>query len=121
MEIGDGPVGRHLPATARRIAGGSYRLQQLLLDSVAKSKADGAIAVVREEPVVAGPHRHTGSDEECLVTCAGYLEEDLLLAFEDDLPIVGSPREIHQPVELNQLLASKRGSAYRSGGLLLFC
>ena len=39
---------------------------------------------------------------------AGDLEEDFLLALQNNLAIVGAARKIHQPVELHQLLAAHR-------------
>jgi len=43
------------------------------------------------------------------VAGAGDLEEDLLLALEDDLAIVGAAGEVHEPVELDKLLAAQSG------------
>jgi hypothetical protein len=49
----------------------------------------------------------------------GDLKEDLLLSLKDNLSIIGPPRKIHEPIELDQLLVGKRGFAYSACGLLL--
>ena len=87
---------------------GTDRLEELVFNGVAKREANGSVPVVGEEPIVAGTHGHASSNEEGLVTGAGDLKEDLLLTLENDLAVIGSPREIHQAIELDQLLARQR-------------
>jgi len=99
-----GPVGGHLAASAGWIGGGSDGLEHLVGDGVAEGEAEGAIAIVGEEPVVTGAHGHGGGDEESLMAGAGDLEEDFLLAFEDDFAVVTAAGEVHEPVKLDHLL-----------------
>ncbi len=106
---------------------GADGLQQLLFDGVAEGEADGAIAVVGEEPVVARLEGHAGGDEKGFVAGAGDLKEDFLLALEDDLAIVGLAGQVHEAVEVDQLLTGEHvmgasrvehtGSVFRSYGL----
>ena len=88
MQVCTGPVRGHLAATAGDIRRGTYALQQLLFGRVAKGEAERAVAVVRQEPVIARLHHHAGGDLDGFVACAGDLEEDLLLAAQNNLAIV---------------------------------
>ena len=101
------PVRRHLAAAGVRIVGGAHGFQQLLVRRHAQRQAERAVAVVRIEPVVARPHRQSGGDQQRLVPGAGDLEEDLLLALQQDLAIVQLARQIHQAVDVDQLLCAK--------------
>ncbi len=38
------------------------------------------------------------------MTRAGDLEEDLLLPLEHDLAVVDAARQVHQPIDLDQML-----------------
>ena len=102
------PVRRHLPPAAGRIVRRAHRLQQLLLNRVAQRKADRPVAIVGKEPVVSRTHRHARRNQQRLVSCARNLEEDLLLPLQHNLAVVGPARQIHQPVELHQLLRRQR-------------
>ena len=53
--------------------------------------------VVGEEPVIAGTHGESGSDEERFVPGARDLKENFLLTLEDDLTIVGGDRVRSDP------------------------
>jgi hypothetical protein len=81
----------HLTPAAGRILRRAHGLEQLLLHGVAQRQADGAVAVVRKEPVVAGLQRHARGYQQGLMPGAGYLEEDLLLPLEQDLAVVSAP------------------------------
>ncbi len=117
VELAAGPVRGHLAAAAGGVVGGADGLQKLLLDGVAEGEAEGAVAVVGEEPVVAGPQGHAGGDEQGFVAGAGDLEEDLLLALEDDLAVVGPAGEVHEPVKADQF----GGREIRAGRLRPDC
>ena len=91
VQLAARPVGRHLAATAGGIVGCAHRLQQLILHGVAQGEADGSVAIVGEEPVVARAQGHSGGDQESFVSGAGDLEEDFLLPLEHDLAVVGAP------------------------------
>ena len=95
---------RHLASTAGDVRCGSDRLQELFFYSVAESEADGAVAVVRKEPVVTGLQRHSGGYEQCFMAGAGDLEEDLLLPLEHNLAVICFAGKVHEPVKLHQLV-----------------
>ena len=48
---------------------------------------------------------------------AGDLEEDLLLVLEHDLAVIGSPRKIHEAVDLDQAFGSQSPGRFRSSFL----
>ncbi len=97
------PVRRHLPSAARRVRRRSHRLQQLVLNRHPQRQSQPAVAIVRKEPVVPRLHRQARRHQQRLMPRTGDLEEDLLLTLQHDLAVVRPPREIHQPVELNEL------------------
>ena len=109
-------MGRHLAAAAGGVSGSADGLQEMLFDGGAEGEREGAVAVVGEEPVVAGAQSEGGGDEESFVAGAGDLEEDFLLIFEDDLAVVGAAREVHEAVDLDELVAGERGAAAVAGG-----
>ncbi len=73
----------------------------------AEGEAERAIAVVGQEPVVAGTQRKTRADLQGFMACAGDLEEDFLLALEKDFAVIHAAGEEHQPVDFNQFLRGK--------------
>jgi hypothetical protein len=54
---------------------------------------------------------------------SGYLEKDLLLALEHDLPIVQPPGEVHQPIGFEELLVGEAvlGLGIRGGAEFGIC
>src|SRR5688572_10672690 len=115
------PVRRHLTSTARGIVGGADGLEQMLVGAHAERLAERAIAVIEIEPVGAGTQMCCDGDLNRFVPRARDLEEDLVLALEQDLLIVGATCRIHRAVQRNQLLSTKRrttlprSSSLRSG------
>ena len=109
------PVGGHLASAAGRIGGRAHGLQHHVVGRDAQPKAQRAIAIVGEEPVIARTHGHCRAHLERLVARARYLEKDLLLPFEQDFAVVHAAREIHQPVDLDHAL---RAEAARAGSRL---
>src|SRR5277367_7200084 len=103
------PVRRHLPPATRWIGSRADGLQQQFFDGAAEGQAKSAVAIVREEPVIAGLERQARRNQQSLVSGPGNLEKDLLLPFEHDLPVVSAPREIHEAVDLNQSLEIEAG------------
>ncbi len=73
----------------------------------AEGEAEGAVAIVGEEPVVAGAQREAGGDLQGLMAGGGDLEEDLLLALEKDFAVVYAAGKEHEPVDFDQLLRGK--------------
>ena len=112
-------MGRHLAAAAGGVRGGADGLEEMLFDGGAEGEGESAIAVVGEEPVVAGAQGEGGGDEEGFVAGAGDLEEDFLLILEDDLAVVGAAREVHEAVNLDQLVGGESGAAPVAGGCRL--
>ena len=120
MKFWVGPVRGHLASAAGRVGCGADGLEELLFNGGAEGEGEGAIAVIGEEPVVAGAEREAGGDQQGFVAGAGDLEEDLLLVLEDDLAVVGAARDDHEAVDLEELFRRKAGSAAVTvaGGLL---
>ena len=97
----------HLAAAGGRVVLRADALQQHVVGRHAERQAEGAIAVVGEGPVLAGPQLPAGGDEDGLVAGADDLEEDLALVLELDFLVVEAPRQEHQPVGREQLVASQ--------------
>ena len=55
-------------------------------------EASSAVAVVGEEPVVAGPQMTGEAEQQRFVTCARYLEERAILLAQRDLAVVEAAR-----------------------------
>src|ERR1700751_1573508 len=98
------PVGRHLAATAGWIGACADGLQEHILGCDPERHAQPAIAIVREEPVVAGAQGQSGAYLERFMACTGDLEEYLLLSLEKNLTVVDVTREKHEPVDIDKLL-----------------
>jgi hypothetical protein len=82
--------------------------QQHLGGSHTEGEAQRAVAIVRIEPIVRGAEDLPGGDEDGLVSGAGYLEEDLVLALELDLLVVDAPGQEHQTVHVDQVRLGQR-------------
>src|SRR5690606_7863741 len=65
------PVGRHLPPTGGRVLGRAHRLEQDLLGGDAEAEHQGEVAVVGEEPVVAGAQLVGEAEQQGLVDGPG--------------------------------------------------
>src|SRR5439155_9718580 len=96
----------------------SYGLLQHLVRRDAQSQAQGAVAIVRIEPIVAGSHRHRGSDLHGFVTRTADLKINAALAFERDLAVIQAPGRVYQAEGANQLLRSQPFEARRDIRLL---
>ncbi len=82
------PVGGHLASAAGRIGGRAHGLQHHVIGRNAQRQAQSAIAIVREEPVVAGAQGQRRAHLQSLVAGGRNLEEDLLLALEENFAVV---------------------------------
>ena len=69
----------------------------------AELQAERAIAVVREEPVVARLERKAGGDLDGFVAGAADLKEDVALILELDFLVIELAREQHAPVDGEEL------------------
>src|SRR5213079_1135364 len=92
------PVRRHLAAAGTRVVLRADGAQEHLERRHAERETERAIAVVREEPVVARFERHAGRDEHAFMARAADLEEDQALVLELNLLVVELPREDHRAV-----------------------
>ena len=107
FNFGKAPVRRHLPPTRLRVIRRAHCHQQHLVRRRPQSQAQRAIAIVGIKPVVARLQGKARRHANRLMARPGNLEEDFLLALEQDLPVVHPPGGVHDPVGLNQLLAGK--------------
>ena len=88
------PVGGHLAPGRGRIVAGPDRLQEHLVGGDAELEDQGAVPVVRVEPVVSGLQDHPGGRANRLVPHAVDLKVDLVLALELDLFVVEAAGEV---------------------------
>src|SRR2546430_6514975 len=102
------PVRRHLAATRVRVVSRCDGRQEHLRRRHAEREAQGAVAVIGIEPVVRGTQHPAGGDEHRLVPGARYLEEDLVLALELDLPVVETAGEVHDAEHVEQVRLRER-------------
>ena len=107
IEFRKAPVRRHLPPAGLRVSCGTHGHQQHVERRRAQSQAQRAISIVGIKPVVAWLQGKARCGANRFMARARDLEEDFLLALEQDLPVVHTPRRVHDPVGLNQPLAGE--------------
>src|SRR5579863_3251037 len=111
------PVRGHLASAAGSVSGSADSLQEHFCGSYADGQAQGAIAVIREEPVVSRTKRQSGSDLKRLMPRPRDLKEDLLLPLEKNLAVVEPAGQIHEPVNFDHLLrAEPEARAFAGAG-----
>ena len=99
------PVGGHLAAAGGRVVRRRPRpASSISCGRDAEGEAEGAIAVVGIDPVVAGAQSHAGGDLDGFVAGAADLEEDAVLALERDLAVVQAARGVHDAEGADELL-----------------
>ena len=101
------PVGGHLPAARAGIVRRADGLQQHVIGGDTQGQTQRAVAIVGEEPVVAGLQGKSRSHADGFMPGAGNLEENLLLTLEQDLAIIHPPRGVHVAIGFDQLVARK--------------
>ena len=99
---------RHLAAAGCRIGFRAHPLQKHFVGSDAEHEHQGAIAIVREEPIVGGLQNQTRGREDGFVACAADLKEQSVLALELDLAIVETAREKHRAIDPDRALSRSR-------------
>ena len=99
------PVRRHLAAAGCGVVLRADRREQHLERRDAELQAQRAIAIVGKEPVVAGSEREARRGEHRFVSGAADLEKDLALIFELDFLVVQLPRQEHDAVDGEQIVA----------------
>src|SRR5258708_18542794 len=87
--------------------GGAHRLKKHFIRLGTQGQAQRAIAVIRVEPVIAGPERRASGTTSVFVSSSRQLEVDLLLALQQDFPVINAPGREHVAVGLDELVASK--------------
>ena len=101
------PVRRHLPAAGTGVVGRAYGLQKHFIRSRTKRQAQRAVAIVGVKPVVACLQREAGRHADGFMSRAGDLEKNLLLALQQDLPVINAPGHIHDAIGFDELLAGE--------------
>ena len=91
----------HLPPAGTGIVRRPHTLQQHFIRSDAQRETKRAIAIIGVKPVVSGLHGEGCGHTNRLMARAGDLKVDFLLTLEQDLPVVHTPRGIHQAVGFN--------------------
>ena len=107
----------HLAAAAGRIGGRANGLQEHLRGRDTQPQAERAVAIVGEKPVVAGTQGQGRANLQRLMAGTGELEEDFLLALEQDFAVVHAAGGVDEPVDLDHL---PRAEAVRAGSRLGF-
>src|SRR5258708_7402279 len=103
----EGPVRRHLASAGAGVVRGTDCAEEHFIRCAAEGEAQSAVAVIRVEPVVGGLESQAGSYAESFMACARDLEEDFLLALEQDLAVVNAARHVHEVVVVDELLRSQ--------------
>src|SRR5580692_9203875 len=105
VQTGRTPVRGHLTASRGWVGLGSHRLKQHFLRSHAHGEREGAVAIIQIEPVVSGPQNHAGCDVDRLVSGAADLEENPVLALEENFPVIQAAGEVHEAKGAQQVIA----------------
>src|SRR5439155_12967767 len=107
IELGAGPVRRHLAASGTGISGSTYCLQEVVERRHPQRQGESTITIVRIKPVITAFEHQSGGDTHSLMPCSGDLEKYLLLAFEKNFPVVQPAGKKHHPVDVYKLLRGK--------------
>ena len=119
-------MARHLAPARRGVVGRADRLQQHLVGRDAERERERAVAVVGEEPVVAGAQVTGEAEQQRFVAGAGDLEERPALLAQRDLAVVETARDERQ-LEVGDGFGQRcprrcaRPCAYRALPLALAC
>ncbi len=111
------PVAGHLPAAGGGVELGAHRGQEHVPGGHAQPVGQGPVAVVQEEPVLAGPQAERRRRLHRLVADAVDLEEHLVLALAGDLPVVDAARGVDGAKERDPL-AGGQGPVFKANGRL---
>ena len=108
------PVRRHLASARRRVVRRPDRLEQDLVRADPEPEHERLVAVVREEPVVAGAEMAGEAEQQRLVSGSRDLEEHAALALQVDLAVVDRPRDARPPEVFDELVSRKLDGRCRS-------
>src|SRR5436190_11831485 len=110
----------HLPAMRVWIGSSANRGLQLFERRHAELETERAIAVVGIKPIIARLQSHAGRNQNCFVSGAADLKENLVLVLELDLLVVKPARKIHRAIHLHHFFTGEtRGLASLGGGSVL--
>ena len=98
---------RHLAPAGVWVVLAAHRLEQHVQRRDPHREAQRAVAVVRIDPVIAGPENQARRGQHAFVARAANLEKCLVLALELDFPVVETPRKIHRAVDAKKVLPRK--------------
>src|SRR6516162_837334 len=96
------PMGRHLATARTWIVFRADGLKKSLQWRYTQHQAQRSIAIIGVDPVHAGAQKKTGGGGNRFVASAGYLEIDLVLPLELNLPVIQAPREEHRAVKMDE-------------------
>ena len=96
VEGGVAPVGGHLATTGTGIGGGTDGLEEHVEGRHAEGEGEGAVAVIRIEPVVTGLADEAGGDLDGFMAGSADLKVDFVLALEQDFAVVYGPGGLHE-------------------------
>ena len=107
VQIAIAPVRRHLAAAGCGIGFGADSLQEHVVGRDAEHQHQGAVAIVREKPIVGGLQEQPGGGEHGFMAGAADLKEQAILALQLDFAIVQAPRQEHGAIDANQGLRGR--------------
>src|ERR1022692_2288883 len=107
VKVGIAAVGGHLASARTGVVGLPNPLQKHVVRLDPERQTQRAIPIIRVEPVIPPFHCQASGYANALMPCPGHLEIDLLLALEQDFPVVNPPGGVDDAVGLDELLARK--------------
>ena len=97
-------MGRHLASARSGIVRGAYSLEQHFIRRDAEGQTQGAIAIIRIDPIVARSQAHAGSHFDRFMSGSADLKIDAILPFQGDLAIVEAPGRLHSTEGADELV-----------------
>ena len=102
VQLRRAPMRRHLAAAGCDIGARAHGRQQHLCRRDAQRQAQRAVAVIGIEPVLPAPESHARGGRDGFVARAADLEENAVLALQQDLAVVQAAGRVHHPEGPNQ-------------------
>ena len=108
------PVGRHLPSAGSGVGSSADSAQKHFFRSDAQSETERPVAIVQIEPVMPRLEQQSRRGSDSFMSSAADLEEDFILALQQNLAIVYAAGEVHSAVSVDQFfVAGQRRRYYR--------
>jgi hypothetical protein len=95
-------VRRHLASARTRIGCGADRLEQHRERRQTQRQGEGAVAIIRVKPVVAGLQNETRGHLDGFVTRPADLKKDPVLPLQEYFPVIQQARGLHQTESVDQ-------------------